>query len=173
MGWFRTAHYMRHRLVRMPDRLYSLASGMATGISVSFSPILGTHFVQCLLICWLTRGNIVAAFIGTIFGNPSTFPLIFPLDYYVGTKVLEFFGAEEFASLPDHLSLSYLLAHPVKLMLPLTVGGYICAILVWLPAYFACYALIRAGRKARDMAKARARRRRLQKAARAGQESNT
>ena len=60
---------------------------MAWGVAVSFTPLLGFHLIICYLGTWLMRGNLIAATVGTIVGNPWTFPFIFYLDYKIGTTI--------------------------------------------------------------------------------------
>ena len=60
---------------------------MAWGVAVSFTPLLGFHLIICYLGTWLMKGNLIAATVGTIIGNPWTFPFIFYLDYKVGTTI--------------------------------------------------------------------------------------
>ena len=54
------------------------------GCAVSVTPILGLHLIVCYLGTWIMRGNIIAATVGTIIGNPWTFPIFFYLDYKIG-----------------------------------------------------------------------------------------
>ena len=75
-GWRRATSYVVHRLRRLPDTPHRICVGIAAGAFVSFLPIYGFHFLSAALVAWLLRGNIVAALLGTFFGNPITFPLI-------------------------------------------------------------------------------------------------
>lgn len=156
MGWGRTVAYYRHRVFRTGDSNYKITAGLASGAAISFTPLLGTHFFQSIFLAWLVRGSMLAGFIGTALGNPWTFPFIFWIDYEIGTWVCDFFGAEHFIALPADLDfsvspwelLSYLLHHPIKLLLPLIVGGYIAALLCWPIAYALLYYPVRMMRTA-------------------------
>jgi len=75
-GWQRAGSYVWHRLRRLPDRPERIAKGIAAGVMVSFLPIFGFHFLSAAALAWVLRGNILAALLGTFFGNPFTFPLI-------------------------------------------------------------------------------------------------
>lgn len=75
-GWFRAGHYVWHRLTRLPDPPHRIARGVWAGVFISFTPLFGLHFFGAALIAFLMRGNILAAILGTFFGNPVTFPLI-------------------------------------------------------------------------------------------------
>ena len=54
---------------------------------VSFTPLLGLHFLLAIIFAYMIRGNFIAALIGTVVGNPITFPFIWGLIYKVGTQV--------------------------------------------------------------------------------------
>ena len=73
MGWRRTLQYYRHRALRLPGTPASIARGIACGAAVSFTPFVGLHFILAFAMAWLIGGNLLAAAIGTIVGNPLTF----------------------------------------------------------------------------------------------------
>jgi uncharacterized protein len=75
-GWKRAATYIGHRLKRLPGNPYHIARGVGVGVYVSFTPFFGFHFIFAALLAMLFRGSILAAILGTFFGNPLTFPLI-------------------------------------------------------------------------------------------------
>ena len=75
-GWRRAASYVGHRLRRLPDTPEKIARGIGMGVFVSFTPFFGLHFVLAGTLALLFRGNVVAAILGTFFGNPLTFPFI-------------------------------------------------------------------------------------------------
>ncbi len=75
-GWTRAFHYVKHRIRRLPDNPHRIARGVGAGVFVSFTPFFGLHFITAFLTAKVVRGNILAALLGTFFGNPITFPII-------------------------------------------------------------------------------------------------
>jgi len=75
-GWTRAFHYVKHRIRRLPDRPDRIARGVGAGVFVSFTPFFGLHFISAAISAWIVRGNVLAALLGTFFGNPLTFPII-------------------------------------------------------------------------------------------------
>ncbi len=67
----------------------SVAEGLATGVSVSFTPFVGFHLIISMIISKICHQNGVAAAIGTIAGNPFTFPFIWYATYQTGTFMLK------------------------------------------------------------------------------------
>jgi uncharacterized protein (DUF2062 family) len=159
MGWRRTMQYYQHRLFRAGDSTYRIAAGLATGAAVSFTPFLGTHLAMTVFITWLLRASVVAAVIGTAVGLPPFLPFIFWLDYKVGVWVCGLFGLRGLRHEPGNDTFSqhgdnamamlrWLFAHPLHLLLPLSVGGILCALTVWPLTYFVLYRPIRSAQVA-------------------------
>ena len=76
MGWRRLGIYLARRLTRLPGTPHSIAAGFACGTAISFTPFLGLHTVLSVLLAFLVRGNYLAAVVGTLVGNPWTFPFL-------------------------------------------------------------------------------------------------
>jgi uncharacterized protein (DUF2062 family) len=88
IGFRRSSKYVGYRLGRLKGSPYSLAAGFACGAAVSFTPLLGLHFVLAGLFAWIMRGSILASALGTAVGNPWTFPFIWTMLYKVGRWIL-------------------------------------------------------------------------------------
>lgn len=135
MGWRRLAMYLTHRLRRLPDSAYSIAAGFACGVAISFTPFIGFHFLLAATLAWLLNANLWASALGTVVGNPWTFPFIWLWTYELGNRVL---GNPE-ATLPEHLSFVYIFEHPWQVFLPMTIGGVLSGVAAW----FACFLPLR------------------------------
>jgi len=72
-GWARAFGYVKHRLRRLPDTPEKISRGIAAGVFTSFTPFYGLHFVIAVLLARMMRGNMLAAILGTFFGNPLTY----------------------------------------------------------------------------------------------------
>lgn len=86
-NYSRSFKYYGKRVLRLTGSPHSVAAGVAAGAAASFTPLLGFHFVLSFLIAFILRGNMIAAAIGTVIGNPLTFPLIWVLDFKLGTFI--------------------------------------------------------------------------------------
>jgi len=87
-GWRRAFEYIGHRVRRIPDSPHRIALGFSCGVFVSFSPLFGFHFFYAMFLAWLLRGNVLASLIGTVAGNPLTFPLIASTSLALGRRIL-------------------------------------------------------------------------------------
>ncbi len=72
-GWTRAAHYVKHRVRRLPDTPEKISRGIAAGVFTAFTPFYGLHFIVAAIIASIMRGNIFAALLATFFGNPLTY----------------------------------------------------------------------------------------------------
>lgn len=142
-GWNRLLLYYRHRLVRLPDSSYRIAAGLACGAAVSFTPFIGLHVILALVLAFAMRANVVAAMIGTIVGNPWTFPLIWTLIYWMGATAM---GSDSALVLGDVIDTELLFFSPMEalepVLLPMIIGGIPLAVLVWWLVYWPAYQVI-------------------------------
>ena len=87
-GWRRAVDYIIHRVKRLPDSPHKIAIGLAIGVFCSFTPFFGLHIFLAVLFAYFFKGNIVAALLGTFFGNPVTWPFIAAFSIKLGQILL-------------------------------------------------------------------------------------
>lgn len=182
-GWGRAAQYVKHRLHRLPDTPERIARGIFVGVFTTFTPFYGLHFVIAALLAKMVKGNVIAALLGTFFGNPLTYVPIGiiclktgyallgmrgfgPAEHMEHSLVGKFVGAFKdlkhnlWASLtgePTHwgrLSLFY-----DEVFFPYMIGGIIPGLIAATASYYLSVPLLRAYQKRRlaaRMKKARA-----------------
>lgn len=142
-GWRRSMQYVVYRLQRLPDTPYRIAAGVACGTAVSFTPFMGLHLLLALVLAFAMRANIVASALGTLVGNPWTFPFIWVFIYRFGGALL---GLDTSVPLKDRIGGGSLMSDPLAVLepvlWPMIAGGIPIAILVWLLTYFPLRRLI-------------------------------
>ncbi|NVJ90669.1 MAG: DUF2062 domain-containing protein [Methylocystaceae bacterium] len=154
IGWKRSSQYVGHRVARLPGTPYSIAAGFACGAAISFTPFVGLHLAGGALFAWIIRGNILASWIGTLVGNPWTFPFIwvgiYRLGLYMGADGGHPGGKLNFISFFEQLlhamksfDIAYIgeIAWPV--LWPMIVGGTPIFILSWPLFFFPIKALVK------------------------------
>jgi uncharacterized protein len=146
LGWRRYSRYTLHRLARLPGTPHSIAAGFACGVAMSFTPLVGAHVLLALLVSWLIGGSLLSALIGTIIGNPWTFPFIWLWIYNVGLWLgiaagdagRADFGVF-FSDLIDaslRMDMNFIADRAWPILAPMLAGGAITALGVWLAFYF-------------------------------------
>lgn len=147
-GFSRAAQYYGYRITRIPGSSHAIAAGLATGVAVSFTPLFGLHLLLSFAIAWVIRGSLLASAIGTLIGNPWTFPLILVLTYQTGLRLL---GWQETASIAEVLRNFSLFDEPFStigpVLLPLVVGAVPYIVLSWILVYFPTRRIIRARKR--------------------------
>ena len=136
-SWRRGFAYVGKRVQRLPDTPHRIALGFACGAVVSFTPLFTLHIVAAILLAAILRGNFIAAALGTVVGNPVTFPAIAALALTLGARITgagaevrRFDMARVFADLGAVVDVVFI---------PYLVGG----IAPGLVAGAACYAAVR------------------------------
>lgn len=117
------------KVYRIRDFPESIAIGLAWGAAVSFTPLLGFHLIICYLGTVIMRGNLIAATVGSVIGNPWTFPFFFYVDYQLG---LLFY----FEPLSDYdFTIQFFIENFKSLFFPTLLGSLPIAIIVWFITY--------------------------------------
>ena len=135
-GFSRLYSYLVQRVLRMPGSAYSLACGFACGVAVSFTPLLGFHLLLALGLAYFIRGNMATALLGTLFGNPWTFPLIFVLLQAIGEGLIQYFGLTSLWAKPEA---GDVYGQFLEYFIPMALGGVLMFILSWLVSFTICY----------------------------------
>jgi uncharacterized protein (DUF2062 family) len=175
-GWGRAAIYVKHRLRRLPDTPRKISRGIMAGVITTFTPFYGAHFVVAAALAIVLRGNVMAALLGTFFGNPLTYVPIGVVSLNLGHWMLgtepaaemdenifdKFWGAgrDVFANLwrsltgaPVDWFATWVFWHDV--FFPWLIGGIIPGIFTGIAAYTVSLPLIEAYQRRRRGAVAR------------------
>ena len=145
-GWHRSTRYVFHRVARIPGSSYSIAAGFACGAAISMTPFVGLHFVISAITAYIMRANILASAIGTVVGNPWTFPVIWVWIYNVGVWIVgsghisatEVNFAAIFSASMEALirfDIAYLVQTSGPVLWPMLIGSIPTAIVTWLIFY--------------------------------------
>jgi uncharacterized protein (DUF2062 family) len=87
-GWRRAIEYIGYRIRRLPDTPHRIALGLACGVFMSFTPLFGFHVFGAMALAWILRANVLASLLGTLAGNPVTFPVIASVSLSLGRLIL-------------------------------------------------------------------------------------
>ena len=135
------------------------------GILACFTPFFGLHILIALLLAFVLRGNLLAALVGTFFGNPITFPVIAAASYNIGHRLSG--TASDLSQLETIRHAFEVAAGDVKrnllnllgsepaswegvkelggsILLPYSLGGLICGVAISVVAYFVMKPLVHA-----------------------------
>jgi len=148
-AWKRSFIYIKHRILRLPYSTHSISLGLAAGCVVSWTPVFGFHILQCYVFCKIFRASFMAALLGTLFGNPWTFPILLSTSYLVGNIFIVHTGLENYILLKTGEDVLQDESLAISAFLPMLFGGYIMALLTFPFFYYAFYSFIQGARKAK------------------------
>ena len=155
MGLRRYGRYLVRRLGRLRATPHAIGAGVAAGAAVSMLPLIGLHFVLAFVLAYLTRGSMIAAAIGTAWGNPITFPIFFGAAYQLGdllTGHSELLDAAVLEQLGETMERQSLLAGIDSLwpvFRTMMIGGLPLAAVVWVGFYVGTRSAVDRLRRAR------------------------
>jgi len=158
----RSFQYFIKRVLRLTATPHAIAAGVAAGVFASWTPLLGFHFFLAFGLSYLLAGNMVAAALGTAFGNPLSFPFIWALTIKIGNMLIGIeTGAHhkhvDLGALLKHLDVSQLWEPVLK---PMLIGSIPPGVVSGIAFYILTYWGVRAfqvRRKSRLAARAKAR----------------
>ena len=163
----RTKKYISLSIKRIKGTPQALSLGVATGIAISFTPFIGLHALLAIFISWVIGGSMAAALIGTLFGNPWTFPFIWYFTFEIGQFINYGFllYEEEFSFKTIKKEISTLLVilkniivfanipeleeniKKLKLIPFMVVGSVPLVIITWIISYFSFLIIFKSYRK--------------------------
>jgi len=148
-GWRRSARYYGKRIVRLSASPHAVAAGVAAGVIVSWTPFVGFHFLMSAAIAFVLGGNLIASAIGTVIGNPLTFPFMWWSAYAVGRTLLGIPPEHErFAEMMRNIGKAPL-AEIMPILKPMVVGALSLGALSGAITYLIVSFMVREYRKAR------------------------
>lgn len=130
--------YLRATFKRIQDSPYRVAAGAACGAAISFTPFIGFHLALAMLLAMVLRANLISAALGTVVGNPWTFPVIWLFTLRLGEWML---GTDATVSITD--AFSRLADAPMEVLQPLVIPMIIGGIVLAIPAWGTTYWLLR------------------------------
>jgi len=159
--------FIKFRILHVEDSASSIAGGVAVGLFVGFTPLLGLHMLLALAGAAILRVNKAVAVLCVWISNPFTLLPIYVPAYMLGRVMLGLFrpasAAVKAERIHDILSNVFsplnlftrfhtaafwkeLASVFAKVGLEITIGGFILGILAAVIGYFASLMLIRAYR---------------------------
>ena len=163
----RTKKYISLSIKRIKGTPQALSLGLATGIAISFTPFIGLHALLAIFISWIIGGSMAAALIGTLFGNPWTFPFIWYFTFEIGQFInYGFLSYEEefsFKSIKKEISTLLVIlkniivfanmpeleenVQKLKLVPFMMIGSIPVVFIAWILSYFSFLIIFKSYRK--------------------------
>lgn len=97
--WDRSLRYIVLRLLRVRATPHQLAFGCAIGVFAAVTPLVGLQMALAGMLALALRASFTAAMLGTFFGNPIVWAVIWPATFATGSYMLGVPGGLDQAAL--------------------------------------------------------------------------
>lgn len=128
-----------HRLSRINGTPREIALGAALGILIGMTPFWGLQIALSLFLSSLLGWNRIACIIGANITNVATAPLIYPLNYWVGMRLVGFSEGARWPARLDASGILELITQSPRILADLSIGGLILAIPLAVGGYILAY----------------------------------
>ncbi|HBG27030.1 MAG: hypothetical protein A2Y10_04420 [Planctomycetes bacterium GWF2_41_51] len=85
---------LEYRIFHIQDSPHKIALGLALGLFIGWTPLIGLHIFIAVIVSFLLRANKFAAFVSVWVSNVFTFVIIYYPSYLFGRFILNFFDPE-------------------------------------------------------------------------------
>ena len=130
------------RFLRIRGNPNEIAWGLAAGIMVGMTPLIGLHTIIVLFVAALFKWNKISAVLGVYITNPFTAPFVYTLTYYIGAKII---GNGNTFSLPQGegvMGFLKILLQAPDIFWKMLLGGFILGLPLAIIAYYFSYKVL-------------------------------
>lgn len=154
--------YMKFKVLHIDDSPERIARGVAVGLFVAWTPLLGLHILLSILLSTIFKANKIAALLFVWISNAATLVVIYYPGYFLGRTIVSLFGIQRSYSVEQVKGFFAEIANPKSLLsgvfsadfwknfchffmeigLELTIGGCLLGLLIATLGYFVSYKVI-------------------------------
>ena len=127
------------RFIKLKGSPREIALGFALGLFIGMSPFFGMHIAISVVFAMILGWSKIAAAIGVNITNVFTAPLIYPVTYYVGTKITGFNRHVNWPTSIDFNGFLQLVKESPMIILDLCVGGAILGLPIAIVGYYLAF----------------------------------
>jgi uncharacterized protein len=130
------------RFIKLKETPREIALGFALGLLIGMTPFFGVHFISSILLASLLGWSKIAAMIGVNVTNAITAPLIYPVTYWVGVRLVGFSKEIDWPKALDVGDILILMKQSPLILVDLFIGGAIIGIPLAIGGYFIAFRMI-------------------------------
>ena len=140
--WLTPLYKAYERFLKIRGHPREIASGMALGLFIGMTPVMGLHMIIAVPLAALFKWNKISAGIGVWITNAVTAPFIYGITYLVGAWMI---GIEKPSGMDPAQGLSGLYRMILKapeIFWAMTMGGIVLGIPLALAGYYFSYSVL-------------------------------
>lgn len=137
-----TQHRWYQRFIRLRASPHAIAAGMALGLFIGMSPFFGLHVITAVGLAALFKWSKISALIGVQITNALTAPFVYPIVYWIGSKLAGSSGKTAWPSDFTFAELLKLVQQSKYILMDLMIGGVVLGLPLALVGYFVTLRLV-------------------------------
>jgi len=130
------------RFLKIRGHPREIALGLAMGLFIAMTPTMGFQMAIAICLATFFKWNKVAAGIGVWATNPLTAPIIYPICYYIGSRIYSVPKSQIVGAGHDVKLFYTLLVKAPELFIALTIGGVIIGLPLAIAGYYFAYSAL-------------------------------
>ncbi len=130
------------RFLKIRDHPQKIALGLALGLFVAMTPTMGFQMAIAVCLATFFNWNKISAGLGVWVTNPLTAPVIYPICYYIGSRIYSVPKSQTVGEGLDVTIFYSLLVKAPELFIALTIGGVIIGLPLAVAGYYFAYSAI-------------------------------
>ncbi len=140
----RSLRKIYRRFLRIRGHPREIALGLALGIFIGMTPLVGIQMAIAIFVAALFKWNKFSAAIGVYITNPLTAPFIYSINYLIGARLLEIKRGYSLRLTPEIgiAWLSHMLHNAPQIFWALLLGGVILGLPLAVAGYYFCYIVV-------------------------------
>ncbi|CAB5082324.1 hypothetical protein D3OALGA1CA_321 [Olavius algarvensis associated proteobacterium Delta 3] len=131
------------RFLRIRGKPREIALGFALGIFCGMSPFFGLQMATAFFFAALFKWNKLSSMIGCWISNPVTMPIIYPVTYLVGAKLVGIEKAYQVPAQMDWTLLIRMLEISPEIISLMALGGVVLGISIAVTGYVLAFSAVK------------------------------
>ena len=130
------------RFLKIRGHPNEIALGLALGLFVGMTPSMGFHTAIAVFFAALFKWNKISSAIGVWVTNPLTAPVIYPVNYYIGAKLI---GLQKVYFVPEangFATIYKMMLKAPEIFWALIIGGIVLGLPLSVAGYYFSYSVV-------------------------------
>jgi uncharacterized protein (DUF2062 family) len=124
------------RFVKLRGSPHAIAMGLALGVFIGMSPFFGLHIITAVPIAAIFRWSKLAAILGVNITNAFTAPFIYPVTYWLGSKLVGAYNPIKWSSAFSLNEFIGFIKQSPSIIFQLLIGGIVLGLPLAIASYY-------------------------------------
>jgi len=130
------------RFLKIRGHPNEIALGLALGLFVGMTPSMGFHTAIAVFFAALFKWNKISSAIGVWVTNPLTAPVIYPVNYFIGAKLIGLPKVDFVLKANGFATIYKMMLKAPEIFWALIIGGIVLGLPLALAGYYFSYSVV-------------------------------